>query len=99
MVFSCTSLAGVLQFTISSVPSGCGSVIMSKYHLEPSLECVFKEICKMYAENGAGTIFTTLGETFIEKMNILKKWGFTVLSTYTNKRHGSSKQSLLQLIT
>lgn len=92
----------IISFSISETKSGCGTVVFSNYSsaLNKKLDTLVIEIIKyifeQYKLNGAGTIITTLGESYWGYDQLLRNLGFKVVNEYINYRHGTSyKQRLM----
>jgi len=83
------------------MPSGCGCIIMYNWKnitITESFIKTFEEYCKIFKEDGVGSIITTCGEGYYSFLPNLKELGFVNIIEYNNYRHnpnGGYKQSLL----
>lgn len=88
--------------TLSTMPSGCGSVLMSAYCYNSWAEKdlpEFNNLCAHLKDTGVGAIFTTIGQSYPSiTENLITLFGFVELKEYANYRHGANgnyKQKLL----
>lgn len=82
-----------IYFRIKNMESGCGSALLYQYHgiTNPDIfEEIFTFVANIYKEDGAGTIITTLGESYDSWKQLFLKLNFKNVATYNNYRHGDN---------
>jgi predicted CoA-binding protein len=88
------------QFTFTTNPGGCGSVMMAgNIDFQHIKKEDFEKVCNILAEHDAGTIFAVLGINHKSVHKYMLEFGFTVIAEYPNLRHDGQTQWCYMKVT